>query len=79
MIPTVCLGFTSVLPPSILNNIHILGVQRVVLGNMQYLSQDKVLRYEDSSRFVIWMRNIEKRLEAILSTFRVSQWLVMVS
>lgn len=46
---------------------------------MQYLSQDKVLRYEDSSCFIIWMRNIEKRLEAILSTFRVSQWLVMVS
>lgn len=46
---------------------------------MQCLSQDKVLRYGDSSCFVLWMRNIEKRLEAILSTFRVSQWLVMVS
>lgn len=41
MIPTVCLGLTNVLPPPILNNIHNLRVQRVVLGNVQYLSQDK--------------------------------------
>ena len=73
MIPTVFLGLTNVLPPSILNNIHILRVQKVVLGNVQYLSQDKVLRYEDSGCVVMWMRTIDKRLEAVLSTFRANQ------
>lgn len=36
-----------------------------------------MLRYKDSTCFVISMSNVEKRIEAILSTFRASQWLVM--